>query len=377
MRLAIKQVLGFVESTKFGALGIVGLLVLIYTGLKLLGAVEKAFNEIWGAPRPRSLMRKVSDYLAMVVITPILLFAATGLTTAAHGSVLAQYLRQSLGLGGVLDVSLRLAPLVALWACFTFLYYAMPNARTKLASAALGGLVAAVLWQGALLLHIRFQVGVANYSAIYSSFAAIPIFLVWVNVSWTIVLVGAELCFAHQSEPSYAEAPSAEPLDPSLNITAGLRAVLHIAAEYASARPPQTSSAIAEQLALPEPAVSGSLATLARAGLLVVADHGDEPCWMLARDPATMRAKEVLDALRRSGANVDLTPRTASDRVADRVLAGFEAELQDSPHNRTLRDLAAEVRAMPEPAAPPSALEARAGSAPEESRPRLNRPNAS
>ncbi len=376
MRVAIDQVLGFVQSTKFNALGIVGLLALVYTGLKLLGAIEKAFNDIWDAPRPRSLMRKVSDYLAMVVVTPILLFAATGLTTAAHGSTFAQYLREHVGLGGLLDVSLRTAPLVALWACFTFLYYAMPNANTKFTSAVLGGFVAGLLWQGALLLHIQFQVGVASYSAIYSTFAAIPIFLVWVNVSWVIVLLGAELCFAHQSEPSYAEAPSAEPADPALGITAGLRAVLYIATSYVSAEPPQTSSAVAERLALPEPAVAGALGTLARAGILVVADHDDEPCWMLARDPATLRIKDILDALRRSGAHVDLPPRSASDRLADRVLQGLEADLEGSKHNLTLRELAEEARRLPEPGAPPPAIEDARGKV-RSAEPRTGRSNVS
>ncbi len=375
MRVAIDQVFIFVKGTKFSALGIVGLLALIYTGLKLLGAVEKAFNDIWDAPRPRALMRKVSDYLAMVVVTPILLFAATGLTAAAQKSAAAVYLREEAGLGGVFDLSLELAPLAALWACFTFLYFAMPNAHTKFSSAALGGVIAAVLWQAALILHIKFQVGVASYSAIYSTFAAIPIFLVWVNLSWVIVLLGAELCFAHQSEPSYAETPSAEPPDPAVAITAGLRAVLYIATSYADARPPETSSAIAEGLALPEPAVAHSLGTLARAGVLLVADHEDEPCWMLARDPATLRVKDILDALRRSGAHVDLAPHSASDRIADRALAGLEAELESSSHNRTLRELADEARATPEPGDPPRTIDAARVKPAVESRP--GRSNAS
>lgn len=353
VRIAIDQLLSFVDGTKFSALGVVGLLVLLWTGLKLLGAIEQAFNDIWDAPRPRSVMRKLSDYLAMIVVTPIFLFAATGLTTAAHGSAFARFLRDSAGLGSALDVTLRLAPLLALWASFAFLYYAMPNTRTRCASAALGGLLASLLWQGALLLHIRFQVGVANYNAIYSSFAALPIFLVWVNVSWVIVLLGAELAFAHQSEPSYAEAPSARPADPSLGVAAGLRAVLRIAQSFAAGEPPRSSTAIAEDLALPEPAVAGSLGQLARAGILAVADHEGAPAWVLARDPATVRAKDVLDALRRSGARVDLPPRTASDVLADRVLDGLDDAVLASAHNRTLRELADEARSWPDPAVVP------------------------
>lgn len=376
MRVAIEQVLGFVESTKFSALGVVGLLALLYTGLKLLGAVEQAFNDIWDAPRPRTLMRKISDYLAMVVVTPILLLAATGLTTALHGSTFAQFLREQAGMGILLDVALRLAPLAALWACFTFLYYAMPNARTKFTSALLGGGVAAFLWQAALLIHIEFQVGVAGYNAIYSSFAAFPIFLVWVNVSWVIVLLGAELCFAHQSEPSYPEAPSAKPSDPSLWIATGVRAVLRITSGFLAGEPPRTSTAIAEDLALPEPRVSGSLGLLERAGILVVAEHEGVPCWILARDPSNVRVKDVLDALRRSGANTDLPPRKASDLLADRMVAGIDAENSASPHNRTLRDLAEEASTMADPSEPPRVADAvRTGASNSEPAVRVGRPH--
>lgn len=358
MRVAIDQVLGFVEGTKFSALGLFGLLALLWTGLKLLGAVEQAFNDIWDAARPRTLMRKIADYMAMVVVTPIFIFAAAGITTAAQGSSFARFLRDSAGLGLLIDVGIQVTPLVALWGSFTFLYYAMPNARTKFSSAALGGFVAAVLWQSALLLHIKFQVGVAGYNAIYSSFAAVPIFLVWVNVSWVIVLLGAELCFAHQSEPSYPEAPTARPADPALGVNAGLRATVRLATSFAAGEPPRTSSAIAEELTLPEPAVGNALALLVRAGILAMAEREDEWVYVLARDPGSIRVKEVLDALRRTGTGVDLAPRTASDVVADRTLAGLEAEYVASPHNRTLRELAELTMSTPDPRLEPIAIEA-------------------
>jgi len=357
MRMAINQVLAFVDGTDFSALGIFGLLALLWTGLKLLGAVEQAFNDIWDAARPRTLMRKVADYMAMVVVTPIFIFAAAAITTAAQGSSFARFLRENAGMGVVIDVGIQVAPLLALWGSFTFLYYAMPNARTQFSSAAIGGIVAAVLWQSALLLHIKFQVGVAGYSAIYSSFAAVPIFLVWVNVSWVIVLLGAELCFAHQSEPSYPEAPSARPADPALGVNAGLRAIVRIATSFAGGEAPRTSTAIAEELALPEPAVGNALALLVRAGILAMGENEDEPIYMFARDPGTIRVKEVLDALRRSGAGVDLEPRTASDVVADRTLSGLEAEFVASPHNRTLRELAELTSTTPDPRVAPLAID--------------------
>src|SRR6185436_11599395 len=110
-------------------LGAVGLLLLLYTVIKLLSTVEESFNHIWGAQRARSPVRKLTDYLAMVVVTPILIFAATGMTTAAESSAIVGYAQSELHLGGILDAGLRLAPLLSIWIAFTFVYLAMPNAR--------------------------------------------------------------------------------------------------------------------------------------------------------------------------------------------------------------------------------------------------------
>ena len=154
------------------------------------------------------------------------------------------------------------------------------------------------------------------------------------------------------------EAPSARPADPALGVTAGLRAILRIATSFASGEMPRTSAAIAEDLALPEPAVGAALALLVRAGILALAEHEGEPCFVLARDPATIRVKDVLDALRRSGAGVDLAPRTGSDLVADRILSGLEAEFVGSAHNRTLRELAHLSLETPDPSSTPIGIEA-------------------
>jgi len=142
-----------------------------------------------------------------------------------------------------------------------------------------------------------------------------------------------------------------------LGVNAGLRAIVRIATSFAGGEAPRTSTAIAEELALPEPAVGNALALLVRAGILAMGENEDEPIYMFARDPGTIRVKEVLDALRRSGAGVDLEPRTASDVVADRTLSGLEAEFVASPHNRTLRELAELTSTTPDPRVAPLAID--------------------
>ncbi len=350
MRLAIHEVLSFVDRTQVSALGAVGLVLLIWTSLKLLGSVERTFNGIWGVDRARSLVRKLTDYLAMVVVTPILLFAATGLTTAVGltqaaggagaGGWLSRVLQDNAGLARAVELALSAVPLLAIWLGFTFLYYALPNARTRLSSALVGGLVAGVLWQLALMLHIRFQVGVARYDAIYSSFALIPIFLVWLNLSWIIVLLGAEVCFAHQSEGSYVEAPGARGEDVTVTESIGLRSVLHVATTFLRGAPPVGAEEIAERLGLPLRSVTAALDQLAASGILAAANESEGASWILARDPGLVRVLDVLDSLRGSGERTSIPVRSPSDAEADRVLRGLEQEQAGSRHNQTLRELA-------------------------------------
>jgi hypothetical protein len=131
-------------------------------------------------------------------------------------------------LGGVLEALVGFTSIFAMWVGFTFLYLALPNARTRWTSALLGGFVAAVLWHGAQVLHVKFQVGMARYNKLYAGFAAIPILLAWIQVSWLTVLAGAELAFAHQSEPAYQHIARSKPSDHAFKEIVALRSILRI-----------------------------------------------------------------------------------------------------------------------------------------------------
>ena len=135
-----------VQETRVTSLGAFGLVILGWAVIKLLGTIERSFNHIWRVQRSRSLLRKVSDYLTMVIVTPIFLFTATGMTAAAQSNGLVQIARQRLHLGSLLDLLVTLLPLLSLWIGFTFVYLAMPNARTRIVSAIFGALIGGTLW---------------------------------------------------------------------------------------------------------------------------------------------------------------------------------------------------------------------------------------
>lgn len=367
VRVALMQVLEFVQRTDVSALGWLGLALLVFTVLKLLSSIEGTFNDIWGAQRSRSWVRKLTDYLAMLVVTPMFLFVATGFTAAAKSSAVFVWLHENAHLAGFIEFAFRALPLLALWAGFTFVYMALPNARTRFRSALLGAVVGGTLWQLTLLVHLEFQVGIARYNAIYSGFAALPVFLMWIHFSWVAVLLGAEVCNAHQSEPACTFPSDANEDEPAFREALALRCLGRIGEAFLSGAPAWSVGRLAQDLSLTPRPVGDVLRTLVERGLVSESLADGDHVFLPARDLGSITVKDVLDALRgKSG--FDAAPSTAPvDDVVDRTCAGLDRDVHESRHNRTLRSLAeAALRARGEGAGIGREAEdgARAGVAP-------------
>jgi membrane protein len=343
MRVAIEQVLRFVERTDVSALGLFGLVLLLYTVVRLLSAIEGSFNDIWRISRPRSFVRKVADYLTMVVITPIFLFTATGITTALSNSTLVTYLREQAHMGMLLEVLLKCTPLFALWMGFTFVYMALPNTRVRFQHAFVGALVAGTLWQVVLLVHILFQIGIAKHNAIYSSFAALPIFLMWVNISWTTVLFGAEIARAREIEPSWG-GPMGGTKTASARRSVGLRAMVRLADDHLSGAPPRSAAALGAQLSVDPSLVEEVLRRCQARGLARESVEGSQRTWLLGRDAGTVRLQDIADAIDEREAGT-YAASDLLDAELTRLVTALEREQSDSAYNRTLRTVVEAVRA--------------------------------
>ena len=345
VRAALDEVLGVVQKTNVGSLGAFGLIILVYTIVKLLGSIEQALNEIWGVHKPRTLVRKVADYLSIVVIVPILLTTSAAVTAAIHSERVTELLSTELGLGAVAALYARFSSLVAVWVGFTFVYLFMPNTRVRVTSALLGGLAGGLLWQLAQVLHVKFQVGVANYNAIYSTFAALPIFMFWLYLSWVTVLLGAEVACAHQSEPTFRQAARAKAHDlPVLQVLA-LRALTRVGVSFLQGERPSRLPDLADALSVPERSLDEAFAKLRDAGIVVLAeDQADfESSVLPARDLDHITIQEVLDALTGRAAPLRVPAQSELDREVDRVLELFLEEREAVAHNLTLRRLAMRV----------------------------------
>lgn len=198
---AANTIIGFVNSylihTQKGWFLGIGLLFMLFTVLNLTNNIEKAFNYIWNVEYPRSLFRTITDYLAMFFMIPVIMVLTSGLSIFM--ATVAGRLDTFMVLGPMMRFVIFLMPYVLMSAVFTGLYLFMPNTKVKFWSALIPGIVAGVAMQFLQLFYIHAQIFLTGYNAIYGSFAALPLFMLWVNISWSICLFGAELSYTIQN----------------------------------------------------------------------------------------------------------------------------------------------------------------------------------
>ncbi len=295
---ALEQVLGFVEKTSVSGLGAVGILLLAYTSISLLSNIETALNDIWGAKSARPLLRQVTDYTTLMVITPLLVLAAITFSATAQSSGVVLFLRDRLSLGVLIALSLKAASIVFGCIAMVALFILLPNVRTKIGSAVFGGVIGGILWQLLLVAHVKFQIGVASYNALYSGFGAIPIFLVWMYMSWRIVLLGAQLAASHQHEQNIRQALRARHVDQELRETLGVAITTIIAGRFLAHAPPPTQADLVLHLQAPAPTVQEVLDSLVKAGVLVRAVTGEEIGYVPGWDIDELRLCTIRNALR-------------------------------------------------------------------------------
>jgi membrane protein len=351
---AIEKILQFVERTDVSRLGTMGVVFLAYTSISLISNVEVALNDIWKAKAQRPFLRQVTDYVTLLVIAPLLIVVAATFATAAQSSNVMVFLRETMSLGVVIDFLLRFTSMAIAGLALFATYMILPNVRTRFWSALLGAAIAAALWQGALVLHVQFQMGVARYNALYSVLGAIPIFFVWTYVSWVIVLVGAQIAASHQNEQADRQRLHARRADQALKETLAVAIAARVARDFLDELPRRTDAALADLLEVPPPTVEEILEALVRNGLLARAVCGREIGYVPGRDLDAIRVSDLRDALRREAQADDI--RAIVERQLgpslQRVVSAIDDEIRTSVLNRTLRELAALVGEAP--AAAPS-----------------------
>lgn len=342
LQTAVDQILGFVENTGVTSLGFIGLITLLYAATRLLRNIELALNEIWAVRTAREAIQQLRDYVAIIVVTPLCMMAGAGLTTAGQALEIIQAAGKTLGISELLDQLISLlGPLAVLFLGLLFLYTVMPYTRVRFLAAFTGAAVGAVLWYAVLIAHVRFQIGVAKYNALYSSFGAIPIFLAWLQISWLVVLAGAQIAASHQNSTELSQRKRLANADPALKESISLAALLRIGRAFIACQPPVLRSQLCEELSVPQPLLSELLDRLVRAQLLVTTGQPNDPGYVLVRPPSAIHMKDVLDALRRhQGEPADaFVSRAPIGQKAARLWQELDQTLAGSSANRTLQDV--------------------------------------
>ena len=186
----VRRIVVFVGNMKVGVLGTVGIAMLMYTSLSLIGKMEDAMNHIWRVKKPRTLARRFSDYMSVLLVGPILIVAAIGLTGGVKSATIVQWLLSIGPLGFAFYIAGMVLPYLTTCAAFTFTYIFMPNVKVRFGAAVAGGILAGIAWEISGWAFASFVAASAQYSAVYSGLAIIVLFMMWTYYSWLIYLIG-------------------------------------------------------------------------------------------------------------------------------------------------------------------------------------------
>jgi len=315
------QLMSYVENVNAAALGSAGGAFLLVTVISTMGTVEQALNTIFNVPQSRSYFRKFSDYLSVLFTVPLLIVAALGVT-AVFSVRISQF-----------PFVTQLMPYLFVWAGFFFLFVFFPYTKVRWGPALIGSFVTAVLFQLAQWGYVRFQVGVANYRAIYGAMATLPIFLVWIYIAWAVILFGAELTASVQR----GDIPAMlGPMSPDFLYSATMHILLRLADRAYHGGDDITSWTLARELFVAEPAITPILDGLKAGGFVIEADPSSGALnqgLFLARQASTITLADALKSVDFDQGASDGDPRV------DRVLAKMGAVRNELLKTITLEDI--------------------------------------
>ena len=328
-----RQIVEFVENLRLGLLSSFGVAMLIYTIISMTHKVEQAFNDVWHVSKPRSLARRFSDYLSVIVVGPVLVFSGLSMTRAALNSSTVQWIASVEPLGTLLYGIGQLVPYVVVCGAFAFIYGFIPNTRVKFSTALVGGVFTGLLWSGASVIFANLMVNSSNYSAIYAGFASVVLFMVWVYLGWMIILVGAQVTFYWQNTRFLDPRLERDSVTNREREEIALDLITLIGQAYHNHEPLWTRPALELHRPQLQPDLLQTLLDRLQDGGLIIAS-GDEPASFLpARDIGTISVQEVIQLVRGSDAQNQSSYKVG--QLMDTVDAAIGQVLAD----RTILDL--------------------------------------
>jgi membrane protein len=342
----LTKIIGFarnlLDNTQGGLIAGIGVAVLFWTSVKVLSHMEGSLNIIWSV-RGRPFIRKFTNYLSLLIISPLLVIVSSSLTVFIKTQVLAATERWGMlqAAWPVITLSLKLLPFGLIWLLFILIYLVIPNTRVRFRSALIAGVLAGSLFQMSQGIYISAQVVVARYNAIYGSFAALPLFLIWLQISWMVVLLGAQIAHAHQHVGRQPTDDDFRNSPPEFTKRCALYILHWVIQRFSEGAAPPTTEQIARHLMLPDATVDTWIGHLRRCGLVsaVSLETTDDPAYQPAKDIHTICVASVLEALDTVGRMPPPCPLQPAFDAVTRAVEAIRQETHRLPGNILVKDI--------------------------------------
>jgi membrane protein len=325
------------EKARGGLIAGLGLIFLFVTVILVFSNIENSFNKIWGIKKGRSLSVKIKDYFSVIFIGTILLLVSLSLTVAiANTHSMFGYLNE------IISFLISLVPYIIIWLLFAFVIVFMPNRKISLKAGLIAGIVSGTIYQLALNFFIRLQVTVSVYNAVYGSFAALPLFLIWLQVSWICLLYGAEIAYAYENVKTMGFKGDTTDISIRARKSILLRIVHHIAKRFGDpATPPPSADQIAEDLGISGQLVTRLIEDLVDGRLIVktINKEHDTTGYQPGVHPDKLTVQKILKAVEDTG-TTDIPVRDDSElRRIKKIMAEYDRLVEESSLNVRIEDL--------------------------------------
>lgn len=329
-----ESVLQFVRNMRGDLLGSIGLIFLVYTVVTTIQKVETSFNFLWRVDRPRSFLRRFTEYLTVMTLGPILLAVALGLLASAERSPFALWVKGITPLAWTLSAVGKILPYVIVTIIFTFMYVFIPNTKVQIRAALIGGITSGIVWALVGKVFTAFIVYTSSMVAIYTGFAIVLTTLIWVYLSWLILLIGAQLAFYLQFPQYLRHGQEAFELTGRDREQVALSIMYLVGRDYSAGKASWSTHALAAELDIPSIALAPLLNCLEQNGMLLATEREQ---FVPGRDIAMIRLAEIFEVVRalHSG-RLAIAIHSVGPAVA--LLNEVEGSMEEPLKGRTLKD---------------------------------------
>lgn len=330
------------ETAGTGLIAAIGIVLIIYSVLKLLSSIEDSFNEIWQIKKGRTIIRRITDYLSITLFAPILIVVSGSITVFLNsGENAIEGLAWIHRLGFMVHLLFKLLSLLLMGGLFTFIYMALPNTKVKFKAAFTAGLISAIAFELLQWAYVGFQIGAARYSAVYGSFAALPLFLVWIQYNWYIVLFGAELAFAYQNVEHYELETEIKNISARYRRVVALLIANRVVKNFTAGKKALTTAQLAHELDMPVRLAQTIISDFVETGIFTEVKTANEKefAYQPGLSENDLSVKFILDKIDTKGVNEMPIHSSHELETIHRVMNDFDEVVKQNKGNVLVKDI--------------------------------------